>query len=158
VLLLDTRDRVVTRDARATELLDGCATTGSLPGAVHVLTARVRASGDPARGRTLTADGAWISIDANPVIGDDGGVTVVLRPAPPPSVLDVRLRAAGLTEREREIALALLRGDDTATIAAALHLSPWTVQDHLKAIFDKTGVRSRRAFVARWALELAGAA
>jgi Bacterial regulatory proteins, luxR family len=57
-----------------------------------------------------------------------------------------------------EIALALLRGDDTVTIAASLHLSPWTVQDHLKAIFDKTGVRSRRAFVARWALELAGVA
>jgi hypothetical protein len=30
------------------------------------------------------------------------------------------------------------------------------VQDHLKAIFDKTGVRSRRAFVARWAFEAAG--
>jgi DNA-binding CsgD family transcriptional regulator len=45
-----------------------------------------------------------------------------------------------------------MRGDDTATIAAALYLSPWTVQDHLKAIFDKTGVRSRKAFVAQWAL------
>jgi DNA-binding CsgD family transcriptional regulator len=156
VLLLDGRDQVVTRDARAGELLDGCATTGSLPGAVHVLPARVRASGAPARGRTLTGAGAWLSIDANPVVGDDGSVTVVLRPAPPPSVLDVRLRAAGLTEREREIALALVRGEDTAAIAAALHLSPWTVQDHLKAIFDKTGVRSRRAFVARWALEIAG--
>lgn len=156
VLLLDAGDRVLTRDARASELLDGCATTGSLPGAVHVLTARVRTSGASARGRTLTGDGAWIAIDANPVVGEAGAVTIVLRPAAAPSVLDVRLRAAGLTDREREIALALVRGDDTAAIAAALHLSPWTVQDHLKAIFDKTGVRSRRAFVARWALEAAG--
>jgi DNA-binding NarL/FixJ family response regulator len=47
----------------------------------------------------------------------------VLRPAPAPSLLELRLRAAGLTEREREIARALLRGEDTATIAGRLHLS-----------------------------------
>jgi DNA-binding CsgD family transcriptional regulator len=72
----------------------------------------------------------------------------VLRTAPAPSVLDVRLRAAGLTERERDIALALLRGDDTSAIASRLHLSPWTVQDHLKAIFDKVGVGTRGELVA----------
>jgi DNA-binding CsgD family transcriptional regulator len=112
-------------------------------------------SGVPVRGRTLAGQ-AWIAIDASPVVEHDGAVAVVLRPASAPSLLDVRLRAAGLTEREREIAVALLRGDDTNAIGAALHLSPWTVQDHLKAIFDKTDVRSRRAFVARWALQSAG--
>lgn len=155
VLLLDVDDRVRTRDARASELLAGCATTGSLPGAIHILAAPARAARVPVRGRTLMRDGAWVSIDASPVVDEDGAVAVVLRPAPAPSILDLRLRAAGLTERERQIAVALLRGDDTATIAARLHLSPWTVQDHLKAVFDKTGVRSRRVFVARWALQAA---
>jgi DNA-binding CsgD family transcriptional regulator len=156
VLMLDPDDRVLMRDERAGELLDGCARTGALPGAVHVLAARARMSGASVRGRTL-AGPAWIAIDASPVVDEEGAVAVVLRPAPAPSVLDLRLRAAGLTGREREIALALLRGEDTNTIAASLHLSPWTVQDHLKAIFDKTDVRSRRAFVARWALQSAGA-
>ena len=32
----------------------------------------------------------------------------------------------------------------TATIAERLFISPWTVQDHCKAIFEKTGTRTRR--------------
>lgn len=157
VLLLDGRDRVRLRDARAEELLAGCATTGELPGAVHVLAARARATGAAAHGRTLAGGGgAWLALDASPMLDAGGDVTVVLRPAPAPSLLDVRLRAAGLTTREREIAVALLRGEDTQAIAARLFVSPYTVQDHLKSIFDKTGVRSRRAFVAEIALQGTG--
>jgi DNA-binding CsgD family transcriptional regulator len=41
------------------------------------------------------------------------------------------------------------RGLPTDAIAARLHLSPWTVQDHLKAIFEKVGVATRGELVAR---------
>ncbi len=155
VLLLDAQDRVRLHDARAGELLEGRARTGALPGAIHVLAARARAAGAPAHGRTRTGGGGWLAVDASPVVEERGAVAVVLRPAGAPSLLDVRLRAAGLTDREREVARAVLRGASTAEIAAALHLSPWTVQDHLKAVFEKCGVRSRRAFVASWALAAA---
>jgi DNA-binding CsgD family transcriptional regulator len=153
VIVLDGEDRVRTYDDRAAELLAGAVSTGALPGAVHILAARARDAGGATSGRTLAGDGAWIELNASAL--HDGSVAVILCPAPPASLIELRLRAAGLTAREREIALHLLRGESTAMIAAALHLSPWTVQDHLKAIFDKTGVRSRRAFVARWAFEAA---
>lgn len=58
------------------------------------------------------------------------------------------LLALGLTGREAEVALAVVRGNTTAQIAAALAISPHTVQDHLRRTFEKLGVGSRRALAA----------
>jgi DNA-binding CsgD family transcriptional regulator len=57
--------------------------------------------------------------------------------------------ACGLTPREREVTRLVAGGLPTAAIAARLYLSVWTVQDHLKAIFEKTGVATRGELVAR---------
>ena len=56
--------------------------------------------------------------------------------------------AHGLTPREREITEMLVRGLSTAAIAATLWLSPYTVRDHVKAVFDTLGARSRPALTA----------
>jgi DNA-binding CsgD family transcriptional regulator len=42
-----------------------------------------------------------------------------------------------------------MQGLSTNEIADCLHVTAYTVQDHVKAIFAKVGVRSRRELVAQ---------
>jgi DNA-binding CsgD family transcriptional regulator/tetratricopeptide (TPR) repeat protein len=58
---------------------------------------------------------------------------------------------AGLTRREREIAALIGNGSTNAEIAAALGLSPRTVESHIHRILEKLSARSR-VDIAIWAL------
>jgi DNA-binding CsgD family transcriptional regulator len=56
----------------------------------------------------------------------------------------------GLTEREREICTLVVGGATNAEVAAALFISPRTVEHHLHRIYRKVGVRSRSQLAARF--------
>ncbi|WP_280949229.1 response regulator transcription factor [Friedmanniella luteola] len=54
-----------------------------------------------------------------------------------------RSRLAGLTEREREVALAVGAGRTNAEIGAALYMSVATVKAHVSRVMAKLGVENR---------------
>ena len=56
---------------------------------------------------------------------------------------DARARMATLSPRERDVALAVGRGQANAEIAAALHLSVPTVKAHVSRLLDKLDVDNR---------------
>jgi DNA-binding CsgD family transcriptional regulator len=91
------------------------------------------------------ADGRWLLLHGAALAGPGRRrVAVIIEPAQPARVAPLLMAAYGLTEREQDVTRRVLRGDATPEIAAGLHVSPLTVQQHLKRVFEKTGVRSRR--------------
>jgi DNA-binding CsgD family transcriptional regulator len=83
--------------------------------------------------------------------GEDGGrIAVVLRGAAAAETFALLCRAHALTARERQLVAALIAGDDTRAMTERLVISRHTVQDQLKSVFAKVGVRSRREVIARF--------
>jgi DNA-binding CsgD family transcriptional regulator len=138
------------------ELTDGCL---GLPDAVRSVIGAVRELHDsdaPAdhvpRARVRGASGRWLAIYASrtrPTGMERANTAVIIEEARPSEIAPLIIRAHGLSSREAGVTSLVLQGLSTKEIAAEICLSPYTVQDHLKAIFAKFGVRSRRELVAR---------
>ena len=99
---------------------------------------------------TVPGRDGWITLHASlPGPPGDGRVAVVLERAGGARSATVRLEAFGATAREREVATLLARGLSRAELAETLVLSPHTVEDHVKSLYEKLGVASRQELVAR---------
>ncbi len=122
-----------------------------LPAQVYPVATRARSrnswTGTHALERAV--DGRWVMIEAAPLEGDcDGQIAITLRSAAPTETFDLLCRAYAFTQRERDVAAAVVAGLDTRALTERLFISPHTVQDHLKSIFQKTGIHSRRQLLA----------
>ncbi|HSO54361.1 MAG TPA: helix-turn-helix transcriptional regulator [Actinomycetes bacterium] len=139
------------------ELPDGDWDAGRLPSSVLAVAGRALRTaehpdepGKVAVSRVLARSGTWVVLHgASLVSGGDLRVAVIVEPAHPARIAPLLMSAYRLTEREQHVTRLVLQGDSTAEIAERLVVSVHTVQQHLKGVFDKTGVRSRRDLVGK---------
>ena len=131
------------------EVADAWPRAGRLPLPVYVVAQRLLMLDKDAFPRVRLRDpaGRWVTLHASH-LSDGSGIAVVVEPARPGDAVSTTLAAHGLTNREAEVAQLVLRGSSTRQIVDELHISAHTVQDHMKAVFAKTGVGSRRELVA----------
>lgn len=107
-----------------------------------------------ARSRVQTRSGGWLVLYGTRLSGgQDERTAVIIQPAAAHEVAPLVALAYGLSERETEVTGLCMKGQATKEIARTLGISAYTVQDHLKSIFEKTGVRSRGELVGQIFLE-----
>ncbi len=101
--------------------------------------------------RLRTPSGHWVVLYASRLRreADQGQIAVMFEASQPVEIAPLIMQAYRLTRREGEITQCVLRGWSTTEIASALHISSNTIQDHLKAIFEKVDVSSRRELAGR---------
>ncbi|MCK2215740.1 helix-turn-helix transcriptional regulator [Actinomadura sp. ATCC 31491] len=93
--------------------------------------------------------GRWLMMEAQTMDADGAGdVAVVIQSPAGALVLPSFCDWYGLTPRERQVLELLCRGAAPKQVARALGLSAYTVNDHLKALFRKTGAGGRDELMA----------
>ncbi|MEO7235445.1 MAG: helix-turn-helix transcriptional regulator [Lapillicoccus sp.] len=111
---------------------------------------QVHLPGGVAMARVLSRSGRWMVLHGAILrSGAEPRVAVIIEPAHPARITSLLMSVYALTERERDVTRLVLQGASTGEIAKELFVSPHTVQQHLKNVFDKTGVRSRRDLVGK---------
>lgn len=157
VVVLDRDLRAVNWTAGAREWIDALPLAGLwtawgiLPPVIYPLAALARSRNGLGGAHALdrATDGMWVRIEAARLEGQaDAQIAVTLRAATSTETFDLLCRGYALSCRERAVVAALLAGLDTRAISARLSISAYTVQDHLKSVFTKTGACSRRELVA----------
>ncbi|UVJ40916.1 LuxR C-terminal-related transcriptional regulator [Arthrobacter sp. CJ23] len=121
----------------------------------HAAAARVHiGSGRWAALRAARMDRPW-SAGHDAATPQAPAIAVTIQECLPAARLGVFVRAYGLTPRERQALALLAAGLENEALAGRMGIAGYTVQDHFKAIFAKTGMRSRAGVLA---LALGGSA
>ena len=168
VLTLDHKGRVVQHTPAAERWLQELEDLGpgwrewdGLPRAVRTVALSLRRTLSPERDRdgesvprlrARARSGRWLTLygsltEATPQRPAE--TVVVIESTKPEELLPFSMAAYGLSPREEELVKLVVRGLSAARISRALFISEHTVQNHLRSVFGKVGVRSRGELVKR---------
>jgi DNA-binding CsgD family transcriptional regulator len=168
VLVLDDQGRVVQHTHAAelwlrdlADLRAGWLEGEGLPPPVWMVVGALRKALKPQNDRDLggvpsvrvqSRSGRWLTFhgartESRP--GRGAETMVIIEPTRPQELAWLRASAYGLSERERAVVDLVVQGASTKEISQALCISEYTVQEHLSNVFDKVGVRGRRALIKR---------
>lgn len=141
-------------DTRLRELLPTPAEASPVPAAAFNVAAQLLAreqgvDGHAPTARAYAGRGRWTTVSAARLTGDAPAIAIDFEATSPTDRSELFARVVGFSHRERELLDHLVAGRDTRTIARLMFVSEHTVQDHLKNMFAKAGVRGRRLLVAR---------
>ncbi len=121
--------------------------------AAQLLAVEAGVDPSPPWARVHLGAGRWLTLRAVRLEGEaprpERDIAVTIEDTSPADRLRLFARCTGLSTREGELLQLLATGADTREVAARMHLSGHTVQDHLTSVFDKTGARSRRVLLVR---------
>ena len=157
VIVLNPDLSVASRTAGARAWIDALpaaglfAAWGMLPAIVYPVATRARGGQAAAGAHALerAVDGRWVAIEAASLEGDGAAkIAVTLRAAAPAETFDLLCRAYALTSRAGCRRALVASNSDTRAVTERLVISRHTIQDHLKSIFQKVGVGSRRELLA----------
>jgi DNA-binding CsgD family transcriptional regulator len=168
VLVLDDRGQVVQHTEAAVRWLRDLADLGDgwlegegLPAPVWTVVGALRKALRPETDGDLngvpsvhvqTRSGRWLTFHGARTTsqpGRGGETMVIIEPSRPQELAWLRVAAYGLSARERAVVDLVMQGASTKEISQALYISEYTVQEHLSNVFDKVGVRGRRALIRR---------
>lgn len=168
LLTLDHRGRVVQHTPAAERWLRDLEDLGpewreldDLPRALQTVVLSLRRALSPERDRdgqiipTLRArarSGRWLTLygsltETTPERGAE--TVIIIEPTKPEELLPFSMSAYGLSPREEEIVKLVVRGLSTKRISRTLFISEYTVENHLRSVFEKVSVRSRGELVKR---------
>jgi DNA-binding CsgD family transcriptional regulator len=102
--------------------------------------------------RVRARSGRWLTLHGSlsePSFGLPGRTVIVVESARPEEVAWLNVAAYGLSFREEEVVKLVTRGLSTKQLSHALFSSEYIVQNHLRSVFEKVAVRSRRELVKR---------
>lgn len=160
VLIINDQLQVIARTAAATEWLRSMLPTA--PGAAPIPAAALNVAAQllateagvddhPAAARSFVPGHSFLTLRASRMESADpkGGRTIAvsIEETPAAGRMDLFARSHALSARERQLLEFLARNADTTEIAGSMGISEYTVQDHLKSIFGKTGLGSRSALI-----------